>query len=147
MFLLLLLRICCRCCCQYCRWCATVVSGCVALMILSLVDWRLCWLAWSRGIVVWVAGEFVVACRSSRLDNRREPLMRCCSNPFSFCRRKLIPSPPWEVYFTPPDGVLRRRSCALNYGFEVVVREHNLLAMLIRKYLRIQLKRDHWDNK
>ena len=44
----------------------------------------------------------------------------------------LVSHSPWKIYITPPDGVLRWRSCALNYRFEVVVRERNLLAMLIR---------------
>ena len=52
-----------------------------------------------------------------------------------FAVENQFPHSPLEVYFTPPDGVLRRRSCAFNHGFEVVVRKHNLLAMLIRLVL------------
>ena len=48
--------------------------------------------------------------RSLLPDNPREPLTRCCSPIDSpRCRNvagTTLPSPPWEVWFTPPDGIL-----------------------------------------
>ena len=91
---------CCYCCCRLTVIVdATVVIRCICGVTLSFAH----------------AGVFVGAYRSSQPDNHREPLTRCCSNQFSFRRRKSIPSLTLGslLYF------------AGKHGFEVVVMTFN----------------------